>query len=45
MNVIRSYEHEVYIEVVNKIALCSIDDKRYILKDGIDTLALWHYRI
>ena len=45
MNVIRSYKHEVYTEVVNKIALCSDDDKRYILKDGIDTLALWHYRI
>ena len=45
MNVIRSYIHEVYTEVVNKIALCSNDDKRHILEDGIDTLALWHYRI
>ena len=45
MNVIRSYKHEVYTEVVNKIALCSNDDKRHILEDGIDTLALWHYRI
>ena len=26
MNVIRSYKHEVYTEVVNKIALCSRDD-------------------
>ena len=45
MNVIRNCKHEVYTEVVNKIALCSDDDKRYTLKDGIDTLALWHYRI
>ena len=45
MNVIRSYEHEVYKEVVNKIALCSNDDKRHILEGLTDTLALWHYRI
>ena len=45
MNVIRSYKHEVYTEVVNKIALCSNDDKRYIQEGLTDTLALWHYRI
>ena len=45
MNVIRSYKHEVYTEEVNKIALCSDDDKRHILKGQTDTLALWHYRI
>ena len=45
MNVIRSYKHEVYTEEVNKIALCSDDDKRYILEGQTDTLALWHYRI
>ena len=44
-NIIRSYEHEVYTEEVNKIALSSIDDKRYILSDGIHTLAWGHYRI
>ena len=44
MNVI-SYKHEVYTEVVNKIALCPDDDKRYIQKGLTDTLALWHYRI
>ena len=45
MNVIRSYNHEVYTEEVNKIALCSDDDKRHILKGQTNTLALWHYRI
>ena len=45
MNVIRSYKHEVYTEVVNKIALCCGDDKRYIQEGLTDTLALWHYRI
>ena len=45
MNVIRSYKHEVYTEEVNKVALCSDDDKRYILEDGINTLAWGHYKI
>ena len=45
MNVIRSHKHDVYTEEVNKVALSSDDDKRYILEDGIDTLAWGHYRI
>ena len=44
-NILRSYEHEVYTEEVNKIALSSLDDKRYILGDGIHTLAWGHHRI
>ena len=28
-----------------KVALCPSDDKRYILEDGVHTLALGHYRI
>ena len=44
-NIIRSYNHEVYTEEVNKIALSAADDKRYLLKDSHDTLAWWHYRI
>ena len=44
-NIIRSYEHEVYTEEVNKIALSALDDKRYILSDGIHTLAWGHYKI
>ena len=44
-NIIRSYEHEVYTEEVNKIALSALDDKRYILGDGIHTLAWGHYKI
>ncbi|KAK9814141.1 hypothetical protein WJX72_001210 [[Myrmecia] bisecta] len=43
-NTIRSHQHELYIEHVNKVALSSIDDKRYQL-DGIATLAYGHYRI
>ena len=44
-NIIRSYKHEVYTEEVNKVALSANDDKRYILEDGIRTLALGHYKI
>ena len=45
MNVIRSHKHDVYTEEVNKVALSSNDDKRYILDDGINTLAWGHYII
>ena len=44
-NILRSYEHEVYTEEINKVALSALDDKRYILKDGIHTLAWGHYKI
>ena len=43
--IIRSYEHELYLEEVNKIALSAADDKRYLLKDSFDTLAWGHYKI
>ena len=45
MNVIRSYNYELFSEEVNKIALCANDDKRIILPDGIHTLAFGHWRI
>ena len=44
-NIIRSYEHEVYTEEINKVALSAQDDKRYILSDGVHTLAWGHYKI
>ena len=44
-NIIRSYEHVVYTEEVNKIALSAADDKRFLLKDSYDTLAWGHRRI
>ena len=39
MNVIRSHQHEIFSETVNKIALAADDDKRIILDDGVSTLA------
>ena len=44
-NIIRSYDHVLYTEEVNKIALSAADDKRYLLKDSFDTLAWGHYKI
>ena len=44
-NIIRSYEHVVYTEEVNKIALSAADDKRFLLKDSHDTLAWGHRKI
>ena len=45
MNVIRNYNHDMYTEEVNKVALSTDDDKRYILKARIHTLAYGHYWI
>ena len=44
-NIIRSYEHEVYTEEVNKVALSAEDDKRYIMNDGIHTMAWGHHKL
>ena len=44
-NIIRSYEHELYTEEINKVALSAADDKRYLLKDSYDTLAWGHHKI
>ena len=44
-NIIRSYDHVLYTEEINKIALSAADDKRYLLKDSYDTLAWGHHRI
>ena len=40
---LRSREHVVHTEEVTKISLSAFDSKRYILDDGIRTLAHGHY--
>ena len=42
MNVLRSRGHQLYGENINKVSLCGYDSKRYILPDGIETLAYGH---
>jgi len=39
MQMFRSYNQKIYTVTLNKVSLCPFDDKRYILKNGIDTLA------
>ena len=45
MNIIRSEKHILNTYEVNKIGLSCYDDKRYILEDGITTLAYGNYNI
>ena len=45
MNIIRSHKHEIFTELVNKIALSANDDKRVIREDGIHTFAHGHFKI
>ena len=45
MNTIRSKSHILNTCEVNKIGLSCYDDKRYILDDGITTLAYGHYKL
>ena len=37
-----SKNHKMYTQENNKISLSSFDDKRYIIEDGITTLAYGH---
>ena len=45
MNTIRSINHQLQTQTITKISLCPFDNKRYVLDDGINTLAFGHYRI
>ena len=40
MNIIKSQNHDIYSMTVNKVALSANDDKRLIVPDKINTLAL-----
>ena len=39
---LRSYNHVIKGETVHKVALAPLDTKRYILPDGVSTLAFGH---
>ena len=45
MNVIRSNKHNLQMFHMNKLGLCAFDDKRYVLDNGMETLAFGLYRI
>ena len=41
---IRSDKHVLYLTHINKIGLSAADDKRYVLDNKCDTLAIGHYK-
>ena len=45
LNVMRSRNHEIFSETVEKVALSCENDKRFIKEDGIETFACGHKRI
>jgi len=45
MNTIRSESHQINSYHINKVSLSPFDDKRYILKDEVTSLAYGHYKI
>lgn len=44
-NLIRSKRHKLQMVSVHKVALSAFDDKRYVMDNGVDTLAFGHYQI
>ena len=44
MNMLRSYNHQIYAIHLNKISLSPLDTKRWIADDGVNTLAYGHYK-
>ena len=42
---IRTFKHKIYTTTQKKVGLNPWDDKRYVLSDGIRTLAYGHYQI
>lgn len=45
LNVVRSHEHVIFTETINKIALSADNDKRMIGKDEISSFSQGHYPI
>ena len=41
----RSTNHVLQTVEMTKLCLCAFDDKRYILDDGVHTLAYGHYSL
>ena len=44
MQMIRSKDHKLSTELVNKVALSKYDDKVWVLPNGYETRALFHYK-
>lgn len=44
MNNFKSRKHTIYTESLTKVALSANDDKRVVMEDGINTMAIGHWR-
>lgn len=44
-NTMKSHLHQMYTITTEKVMLDSNDDKRHVLQDGIQTLAIGHYKL
>ena len=42
MKIIQAKKHKIGIYEINKISLSCFNDKRYVLDDGVNTLAYFH---
>jgi hypothetical protein len=38
-------KHNLHVVKVNKVRLFAFDEKRFVLDNGIETLAFGHYRV
>ena len=45
MKSIRSENHDLFLDNINKVGLCAYDDKRYVKDCGIDSYAYGHHAI
>lgn len=45
MNFIQSNNHVVYTKTTNKLVFSANDDKRFIMNDGVHTLAFGHFKL
>ena len=45
MHTLRSYNHQIFLENIKKVGLSCFDSKRFILPNGIQSLAYGHYKI
>ena len=45
MTLFRAKKHTINTVELNKVSLSAYDDKRYLLDDGITSMAYGHYKI
>ena len=45
MTQLRSHCHQIVVNEIDKVAISSFDDKRFLLENGVSSLAYGHYKI